>query len=240
MRQGFDSSPPILVILCSGIVHFVYWYLLAKALQKGDLTLVYPIMRSSPVLVLIFSIVILDEDLSLLGIAGILIVVVGVYGININRLALSEIVRPFRALRRDQATQFALLTMISVAGYTLVDKIAVGQMHPVLFAYLYPWLSLGLFSGYLFKVKPRGVLALEWRQHKGAILACGVLSIFGYLLILVAFTLERMSYVAGLRQLSIVFAVCLGGQLLKEKNKLIRITSAIIIFAGTYLIAIAD
>ena len=240
IREGFGSPLPVLVILCSGVVHFVYWYLLAKALEKGDLTLVYPIMRSSPVLVLLFSIVILGEDVSLLGVAGILIVVCGVYSINLERLALSEIVRPFKALRRDQATQFALLTMISVAGYTLVDKIAVGQMHPVLFAYLYPWLSLGLFTGYLFRVKSRGVLTMEWRRHKGTVLACGVLSIFGYLLILIAFTMERMSYVAGLRQLSIVFAVCIGGRLLKEQNKAIRITSAIIIFVGTYLIAVAD
>jgi drug/metabolite transporter (DMT)-like permease len=52
--------------------------------------------------------------------------------------------------------------------------------------------------------------------------------------------MERMSYVVGLRQLSIVFAVLLGGHLLKEKNKKIRIASSIIIFIGAYLIAIAD
>ena len=67
-----------------------------------------------------------------------------------------------------------------------------------------------------------------------------MLSIFGYFLILVAFTMERMSYVAGLRQLSIVFAVLLGGQILKEKNKRIRIAASIIIFIGAYLIIIAD
>jgi drug/metabolite transporter (DMT)-like permease len=49
-----------------------------------------------------------------------------------------------------------------------------------------------------------------------------------------------MSYVAGLRQLSIVFAVLLGGHILREKNKKIRIASSIIIFIGAYLITIAD
>ena len=37
---------------------------------------------------------------------------------------------------------------------------------------------------------------------------------------LLFFTIERMSYIVGLRQLSIVFAVLLGGHVLKEKNKL--------------------
>ena len=113
-------------------------------------------------------------------------------------------------------------------------------MHPVIFAYIYPWISLSLFSGYIFKAKPNDVLKKEWRARKGSILICGVLSIFGYFLILVAFTMERMSYVAGLRQLSIVFAVLLGGHILKEKNTRIRIGSSIIIFIGAHLITIAD
>jgi len=97
-----------------------------------------------------------------------------------------------------------------------------------------------LFTGYIFRAKSKGVLKKEWATHKGPLLACGVLSIFGYFFILLAFTIERMSYIVGLRQLSIVFAVLLGGQLLKEKNKRVRITSSIIIFTGAYLIAVAD
>jgi uncharacterized membrane protein len=49
-----------------------------------------------------------------------------------------------------------------------------------------------------------------------------------------------MSYIVGLRQLSIVFAVLLGGHFLKEKNKLVRIGSSIVIFIGAYLIAVSD
>jgi len=113
-------------------------------------------------------------------------------------------------------------------------------MHPVFLAYLYPWVSLGLYSGYIFKAKPAGVLKKEWATHKRSILICGFLSIFGYFLILLAFTTERVSYVAGLRQLSIVFAVFLGGHILKERNKRIRIASSIIIFIGAYFITIAD
>jgi uncharacterized membrane protein len=240
LHEGTNTHISISFIFLSGFVHFIYWYFLTKALEKGDLSLIYPIMRSSPALVLIFSIIILGENVSALGVAGILLVAIGVYIINMESLVFSELFRPFRAMIRDRAIQFAFLTLFSVAGYTLVDKLAVSQMHPVVFAYIYPWISLSLFSSYIFKVKPNDVLKKEWRTHKGSILICGLLSIFGYFLILVAFTMERMSYVAGLRQLSIVFAVLLGGQILKEKNKRIRIAASIIIFIGAYLIIIAD
>jgi len=43
----------------------------------------------------------------------------------------------------------------------------------------------------------------------------------------------------GLRQLSIVFAVLLGGYILKEKHKVLRLAAASLIFTGVYLIAIA-
>ncbi len=240
LHEGTNTHISIPFIFLSGFVHFIYWYFLAKALEKGDLSLIYPIMRSSPALVLIFSITILGEDVSVLGFAGILLVAIGVYTINMESLVISELLRPFRAMTRDRAIQFAFLTLFSVAGYTLADKLAVGQMHPVIFAYIYPWISLSLFSGYIFKAKPKDVLKKEWRARKGSILICGVLSIFGYFLILVVFTMERMSYVAGLRQLSIVFAVLLGGHILKEKSTRIRIGSSIIIFIGAYLITIAD
>ena len=235
-----DIPLSIPLIVLSSAVHFCYWLFLSKSLEKGDLSLVYPIMRSSPALVLVFSVTILGEDVSTAGIAGIILVVCGVYTINMTRLTFSDLFQPIRAMASDRAIQFAFLTLLSVAGYTLVDKIAVSRMNPLIFAYLYPWISLGLFTGYIFRGKPRGTLKREWMARKRSILACGFLSIFGYLLILLAFTFERMSYIAGLRQLSIVFAVLLGGHFLNEENRLIRIVSSIIIFTGAYFIAVAD
>ena len=236
-----DGGPTIAIwyVVLSGVVHFCYWLLLAKTLEKGDLSLVYPIMRSSPALVLIISITILGEDVSALGITGILLVAFGVYTINMESLKFSDLLKPIKAIKTDRAIQFAFLTLLSVAAYTLVDKVAVGKMDPILFAYVYPWISLSLFAGYVAKVKPKGILKREWAARKRSIVACGFLSIFGYLLILLAFTFERMSYIVGLRQLSIVFAVLLGGHFLKEENRLIRIVSSIIIFTGAYLISFA-
>ena len=67
----------------------------------------------------------------------------------------------------------------------------------------------------------------------------GIIGIVGYALILVAFTMERVSYIVGLRQTSIVFAVFMGSHFLKEKHQGIRLTGALIIFAGGFLISLA-
>jgi len=49
----------------------------------------------------------------------------------------------------------------------------------------------------------------------------------------------KVSYITGLRQISIVFAVLLGGHILKEKHKSIRLIAASIIFLGAFLISTA-
>ena len=238
----FHQPDPIVIvapyIVLSGFAHFIYWYFLAMALEKGDLSLVYPIMRSSPALVLLFSLTILNEDVSAFGVVGILLVAIGVYTISMENIDGRHLPLPLIALFKDRAIQFAFLTLLSAAGYSLVDKIAVGLMHPVIFAYIYPWVSMGLFTPYIYGRKKQGVLKQEWTAHKQAILICGVLSIFGYFLILVAFTMEPLSYVVGLRQLSVVFAVLLGGHVLREKNRRGRLISGLLIFSGSYLIAI--
>ena len=238
--EGFELSISFFIVLLSGFVHFIYWFYLAKSLENGELSLVYPIMRSSPALVLVFSITILGEKVSLLGGFGILLVAFGVYTINMEKISVSELYRPIKAVRGDRATQFALMTLFSVAAYSVIDKIAVEQMNAVIFAYLYPWFSLLLYTFYIQRVKHKGELRKEWAVDKKIILACGFLSIFGYFLILLAFTIERVSYIVGLRQLSIVFAVFLGGQVLKEKNRIIRFSAGLIIFFGAFLIAISE
>jgi uncharacterized membrane protein len=239
IREGLTITISPAFILLSGIVHFIYWLFLTIALEKGDLSLVYPIMRSSPALVLIFSVTLLNENISVPGIFGILLVALGVYTIHMTKLDILELTKPFRSVVKERAIQFAFLTLVSVASYSVIDKMAVSHMDPVAFAYLYPWISLSLFTFYLFKTKSKSIIKREWKVHKRSILTCGFLGIFGYFLILLAFTTERVSYVVGLRQLSIVFAVLLGGHFLKEKHLLIRITSSLIIFLGCYCIIVA-
>lgn len=87
--------------------------------------------------------------------------------------------------------------------------------------------------------KSKETISIEWRNYKSKAILNGVLVLGGYLLILMAFTMGKVSYITGLRQMSIVFAVLLGGHILKEKHKSIRLIAASIIFLGAFLISTA-
>ncbi len=234
------TAQGILISAISGFIHFIYWLFLSKSYEHGgDLSHVYPIMRSSPSLILLISIIFLKEEVSLLGVIGILMVTVGVYLINLKKISLSELIMPIKAIFTEKSTRFAFLTLLGVVAYSTADKIGVSQVHPLVFLWMFTFFSLLFFSPYIVKTKKRVDISNEWENSKRSIIINGLFSVVSYYLILIALTFTNLSYVDGLRQISIVFAVLLGGHVLKEKHKFIRLISALIIFAGALLISMA-
>jgi len=229
-----------LIVVISGFIHFVYWLLLSKSYEYGgDLSRVYPIMRSSPALILLISVIFLKEEVTALGIIGIITVAIGVYAISLNTISLREIVTPITSIYTKKSTRFAFLTLLGVVAYSVSDKIGVSHVHPLVFLWMFTLVSLLFFTPYILKTKKKAVIIDEWKNNKQSIMLNGLFSIVSYYLILVAFTFTNLSYVDGLRQISIVFAVLLGGYILKEKHTSVRLISAIIIFIGTLLISMA-
>lgn len=227
------------ISIISGFVLFFYFYFLSKALEKGDLSHVYPIMRSTPALVLIFAIIFLKEQVSVLGISGIGLIVLGTYTINIKKMSLSELFQPIKLISKDVSVQFAFLTLIFLAISSIIDKIGVSYVSPFIYIYLITFFAFGFFTPYILHSKNKISIKSEWGINKKIILISGFFMMLSYLLILIAFTIEKVSYVVGLRQLSIIFAVLLGGYFLKEKHRLIRFSAATLIFIGAVLISIA-
>ena len=78
-KEGLPEPASFGWIALSGFTHFLYWIFLTESYRDGDLSHVYPIMRSSPAIVLLFAVPILGEKVSPVGVAGILMVAFGVY-----------------------------------------------------------------------------------------------------------------------------------------------------------------
>ena len=234
-------TEPVAYAWCfgSGFIHFIYWLFLTNSYKKGDLSHVYPIMRSSPALVLVIAVLFLDEQVSIQGVGGISLVTAGVYIINMKRISGDELLEPIKSIANDRSTRFAFLTLISVAAYSIVDKMAVSHIHPILFTFVHLLCGMCYYTPYILLTKKNAMIKKEWQSGLRRIIASGVLGILGYMLILVSFTVERVSYIVGLRQTSIVFAVLMGSHFLKEKHKGIRLAGSLIIFGGGFLISLA-
>ena len=74
-----------LYILGSVFLHNIYFITLGKSYNKGDLTFIYPVSRGcAPVFVTILSIIFLKENISNIGIVGILIVSSGLLFLSLE------------------------------------------------------------------------------------------------------------------------------------------------------------
>jgi len=221
--------------IVSGIVHAVYWFFLSASYTHGDLSLVYPIGRSAPIIVALVAVLFFGEELSYVGIVGILTVMMGVYLLSVDSLEVRRLLRPLE-LARNPGVVYALLTALSVTAYTLVDKSGSQYFNPILYVWIEKWISIIPFT-FLAATSKKAAVPKEWKKNKIPIVAAGFLSPLSYAMIVYAMQSVQVSYVVSVRQVSTVFAVILGRTLLKEQNLRIRLFSSILIFAGLFLIS---
>jgi uncharacterized membrane protein len=224
------------LIWISGFIHVVYTIILAKAYEAGDLSLVYPLARSAPLFVTLWAVLFLGERLTVGGVMGILLVVVGAYMIGFRTPQWREFMKPLVSLK-DKPYQLALLTALLVSLYSIVDKIGVSRMHPFIFYYLLLLPRLTLYAPYVFKTRHSSIMP-EWRRNRRNILLVALIQFLGYFLILYAMTLTKVSYIVAIRQISVVFAVLMGTAVLKEKYAFVRLVASAFIFLGVFLIGV--
>lgn len=223
------------------VIHFVYFYALARGYASGgDLSLVYPISRGLGVaLVPVVGLVLLDERPSPLGALGVALVVVGIVAIALASPSSAAARGEDRMRGRvfGPGTGWALATGLTVAAYSLVDKVGVTRLHPLPYlVILGVGMSLMLLPAVL---RVRGGLGQEWRVNWRAILIASCLNLTSYLLVLLAFRLAKTSYVVAARECSIALSVLIGWRWLGEGNLGRRLAGAVVVLAGVACVALA-
>lgn len=216
----------LIAVLGTGFIHVFYFSLLQGGYRSGDLSVVYPVARGlGPFLTAIAGISFLGDRPGPLAIAGGLALlggVVGMSGLSRDRLHL------------DASVVFGLLTGISIAAYTLWDRRAVATLEiPPVF---YFW---GMTAAYTAFITPAVLRAPEapWRRAFvrrmwRSATAVALLSAASYSLVLTAMTMAPLSYVATLREASILIATVLGVRLLGEAVTRRKVVAALAIVAG--------
>jgi len=221
------------LISVSALIHVCYYILLLRGYRKADLTVVYPLARGfGPLLSSLAAIVLLGEEITAVGLCGVLAVVFGVIleagGPGLFRGAHD----PQQRAKLLLGVQYGLLTGVFIAGYTVVDGygVKVLLLSPILLDYFGNFVRLALLAPPVLR-DPAQALCLWKAQWKSATII-GVISPIPYVLVLYAMQVAPLSHVAPAREVSMLFAALLGGQLLGEGDRLLRFLGAISIGVG--------
>lgn len=217
----------------SGVVHVVYFVTLLRGYRQGDLTVVYPLARGSgPLLSSLLAIALLGERLSWLAALGVAGIVLGVFFIAGG---------PSMWRRgRDAASQrrlkvgvlYGLLTGVFIASYTFVDGYAVKVLllSPILVDYMGNFVRLVVLAPVV--LRNRLETARLWREQWRSAVVVGVCGPIAYVLVMYAMQMAPLSHVAPAREVSMLFAAVIGGHLLGESDRGIRILGACAIALG--------
>lgn len=222
-------------IIATILLHALYFYALGRSYRSGQFSVVYPIARGFGVaLVPVLALAFLGERLSPLGAAGVGLVVAGILTLQVTS-------RGWGALRlgvgaAGPGTWWALLTGLTIAAYSLVDKAGVARMHPVPYITL---MFLGMDLALLPVVLADGGLGREWARNWRTILPASLLTATAYLLVLFAFRLSKAGYVVAGREVSIVLSAIVGSVLFREGRLSPRLAAAAIVLAGVVCVALA-
>ncbi len=223
----------------SGVLHVLYYIVLLRGYRKADLTVVYPLARGSgPLLSSLFAIAVLGEEITAFGVLGIAAVVTGVFFIAGGPGLFRAAHDPIKRTSVRKGMLYGLLTGVFIAGYTVVDGYAVKFlfMSPILLDYYGNFVRLAFLLPVV--LRDRATAMLHWRaQWKYAVIVATI-SPIGYVLVLYAMKVAPLSHVAPAREVSMLFAALIGGQLLGEGDRLARIAGAACIAFGVMALAL--
>lgn len=228
---GFDGKTWA-VLMATALLHLLYFNALLTGYRLADLTVVYPVARgSAPAMSAIAAVFLLGEHLGLRGSLGLLAVVLGIVliaaGPGLWRPREGEAHR-----RRQLGLLWGGITGVLIAGYTVVDGYAIKVLliSPLLLDYFANLLRVPFMLPSLWR-DPQGFASAFSRQWRSVLLVA-VCSPLAYILVLYAMQLAPLSRVAPTREVSMLFAALLGGQLLKEGERGWRLAGAACIASG--------
>ncbi len=238
------QPPPIgwVIVFVSGLIEAVYFITLTRAYALGDLSQVYPIARgSAPLFVLLWAMLFLGERPTLIGVGGIVIVVIGLYLVNLP--ALSEWKRPLLGFK-SSAARWALLTGLLISIYSAIDKVGVRYFDPLPYLYLFLGVTWIVLSAQWLnpdrRVALRAELGPDTQKRVLRAIAVALLGSGAYGLVLAALRLSPVSYVSPVRELSVVIGAWIGVRFIGEPGGRVRLVAAALVATGILVIVLGS
>lgn len=236
------------LLIATGVCQTIYFTGLSNGYRHGDLSIIYPVVRGLPALIVVIASLLLGRShlISTQSIWGCVFIFTGCLILPMRRF------RDFRVDNyRNLSSFFALMAALGTVGYSLIDDMALRQMRQIPNINLAVWqitLVYAFFEGIFTtcwmtlvglpsqRVRTDLRLLLKTTWSRAAL--TGLAISFTYVLVLISLAfVSDVSYVVGFRQLSIPLGALMGIVILKESAHKPRLMGVAILFVGLVLIA---
>jgi drug/metabolite transporter (DMT)-like permease len=249
--QDFYSAVAITAVL-----NIISLSLIFKALSSSDLSLSIPMLSFTPIILIGTSYLLLNEVPSFSGVAGICIIVIGSYVLNISAED-KHFLDPIKSMLRNRGSWYMLIVAFLFAVSINFDKIALINSDPF-FGMALTVLAIGmafvLIAAYsliscrisslqkpvdnAYPEPVSGSPAFPHRKYLALAVLIGAFVAIEAASINVAYTLQIVPYVIAIKRLSIIFVVLYGTLVFSELEIGKRLMGAALMVAGAVIIVL--
>lgn len=211
--------------------------LYVKALKLSPLSLTIPFLSLTPIFLIVVPYIILNETISLPGLAGVLLIALGGYTLNIKETN-KGFLGPFLAITRQKGSLYMIAVALIYSVTATLGKLAIQHSSPLFFGVAYYSALAGAMTPLaLFKNRDNiGVI-----PRKGAVRAsilpgfCHAASIGAHM---IAISLTQVAYMISVKRLSLLIGVVFGYLFFKERNIKERFIGTLFMIIGFTLIVL--
>lgn len=224
---GFTGSVTIQII--NSILYM-------RAIAKGDISTVMPMLSFTPLFLLISSPILIGEFPNAMGLAGIVLVVAGSYVLNLDFKKMSFFA-PIKAIYKNEGTRLMFFVSFFWGISGAFDKLAVSHSSVIQYVtFLNVTIFIAITSLVVYQKKFNKDKMMLARKN---LFLVSAFTTGSFLFHYGAMALTLAAYVVSVKRLAGIFSVLIGFYFLNETNVRQRLLGSVIMFAGVLLIVFA-
>ncbi len=209
-----------------------------RAIRSGPLAQTLPYLAFTPVFSAVTGFVLLGERISVQALTGILLVTLGAYLLNLDRLFAGQrlsLFMPLKAIMHHPGSRLMLITAILYSVTSVLGKGALQYMPPTFFGPFY-FCVLGVSTLILVSVRRTNIIGLLWRRPASHLLVGWLMAVMVITHFLAIQRVEVASMLA-VKRTSLLFGIVYGALLFKEAHLAQHLSAGAVIVLGVLLIA---
>ncbi|MCK9280538.1 MAG: DMT family transporter [Melioribacteraceae bacterium] len=215
------------------------FYCVMISIKNLEISEALPLLALSPGFIAVFGVLLIGDDLSIQQWSGILLMLVGTYVLELKK-GNNHFFDPIKNLFTGGKYNYIIIALFLFTATSLIDRVLLKdfKLPPYTFMAYQQLFYVVIFGAALMVWGKRSAASNKFsREMVILLLLVGIFTLIYRYTQIEAVKLAPVALVISVKRLSILFAIIAGGRIFKEDNISRRITAAILIIAGTALLA---
>ena len=225
-------------LFVSAVFASIGFLFVTKAVRHMELSLASPLLNFGPGFTAVLAVLILGEILSIMDVAGILMLMAGAYILEIDFHSHS-VLSPFKKLYKSKYIHYIFLALGSYSVSAITGKYVLDFTTPITLVLIEQFFVVVIFLTILH-IRYDGLRGVKHgiKTAGKLLLIVAVLTVSYRLLQATAISMTFVSLVIPIKRLSTLFATLLGGEVFREHGIYHKILACSVMIVGASLIII--